>query len=168
MFGIVMRSYLIQIDHGLEWSVPKSYSQGNVFVNPKQERDPLSSVLLWYSLDLMSSVSCNLRFLTRQKITPIVFNGTSPVPVYYTTRHQGIWIGVDGWKELVSSVVPMDLSSSTHGSYSLKSMPETYMIGPHIFLDPTISPHLSPSPATPPMTSPMIMVPTSSWRDIMA
>ena len=36
-FGIVMRSALIQIDHGLEWYVPTSSSQGNVCRNPKQD-----------------------------------------------------------------------------------------------------------------------------------
>ena len=57
MFGIVMRSASTQIDHDLEWYVPTTYSQGNVFGNAKQERDTPSGVLICYSSDLMSSVS---------------------------------------------------------------------------------------------------------------
>ena len=45
-FGIVMRSASIPMDHGSELSVPTSSSWVNVFVNPKQERDPPSCALL--------------------------------------------------------------------------------------------------------------------------
>ena len=34
-----MRLALIQMYHGLEWSVPTSSSQGNTFENPKHKRD---------------------------------------------------------------------------------------------------------------------------------
>ena len=167
-YRIVMRLALIQMYHGLEWYVPTSYSQGNEFENPKHKRDRPSGVMLWYSPELVASYSWHLWLFTKQKITPRIFTGTSPVTGYYTTRRWDIWTGMPGWRQRVSSVVTMELAILHPRSSSLMAITATSMKGPHIFSDPTTSPHLSSRQATPPTTSQVIMGPTWSWIDIKA
>ena len=166
-FGIVMILASIQMDHGSELSVHTSSSRGNTFGNPKHERDHPSGVLLWSSPELMASASCYLWFFIRQKITPRIFTGTSPVTGYSTTRRRDIWTGMAGWRQWVSSVGPVELSRSTPRSSYLAAMTATSMKGPHIFSDPTTSPHLSSRQATPPTTRQMITGPIWSWRGSM-
>ena len=124
--------------------------------------------MIRYSPELMASASCHLWLLTRQKITPKIFTGTSPVTGYSTTLCWYIWTGMAGWRQWVSSVGPVEIAISTPRSYYLTAMTATWMIGPHILSDTTTSPHLSSRQATPTATSQIITVPTWSWRDITA
>ena len=156
------------MDHVSELSVHTSSSWGNEFGNTKQERDNPSGVMLWYSPELMASDSWHLWLFTRQKIKPRIFTGTSSVTGWYTTRRQDIWTGMDGWRQQVYSVEPLEIARSTPRYSSLISMPTNLIIGKHILYDPTTYPHLYSIQETPPMTSQMINGPTWSWIDITA